>query len=366
MTHDDANHDDLRTDTAQRPAVHADVPAATSDASPRDSGPAASDDLPPPSHLTPAPARYPLFADESPLAGMRAEPAPEEPALSGTRSTSVLPGAPAPALPDASVSRPRRRRTVWIATGAALVLVAGIGGVILLGGLGTGDDDVASDPARSSSITARSETQEADAAAAKAERQAERRTQRRAEKRAEAKAERRAEKQAKRQKKRERRQQRVPADVAQLATAVAPVSAPPSRDVDGNAVRYGSFNLLDGVSSTAWRMPGDGAGRDIVLRLAEPTKLREVGLINGYAKQEPGYDGYAANRRVERVQWTFDNGSTVTQDLASTTSMQTIEVPKVTTSSVTLRMLDVSRPGGGKSGRDYTAISDVTLVGTAA
>jgi hypothetical protein len=43
--------------------------------------------------------------------------------------------------------------------------------------------------------------------------------------------------------------------------------------------------------------------------------------------------------------------------------MQTVDV-SVTTTTVQLRLLQVSAPGTGRARRDYTAVSDVTLVGT--
>ncbi len=47
----------------------------------------------------------------------------------------------------------------------------------------------------------------------------------------------------------------------------------------------------------------------------DPTRITQVGLINGYAKVEPGYDGYAANRRITSVEWEFADGTVIAQDL---------------------------------------------------
>jgi hypothetical protein len=41
-----------------------------------------------------------------------------------------------------------------------------------------------------------------------------------------------------------------------------------------------------------------------------------------------------------------------------------VDIDPVTTSSVQLRLVTVSPPGQGPSRRDYTAISDVALVGS--
>ena len=158
-----------------------------------------------------------------------------------------------------------------------------------------------------------------------------------------------------------------PTDLARTTRVDAPAPAPASQDLNGNAVRYVATNLVDGVAETAWRMPGDGTGESITFRFDSPTVLKEVGLINGYAKVGQDsrglLDWYAGNRRVLEVEWTFDDGTVVTQPLSEAASMQTIPLDKVRTRSATLRLLAVSPPGSGRASRDYTAISDVLLFG---
>ncbi|MGA8255013.1 MAG: hypothetical protein WB767_00405 [Nocardioides sp.] len=153
-------------------------------------------------------------------------------------------------------------------------------------------------------------------------------------------------------------------DVAGLATPTVPDTAEPSLDVDGNTVRYDAFNMLDGVAETAWRVPGDATGEELVFELREPTLISKLGLINGYAKREPGYDGYPSNRRIRAVEWVLDDGTVLSQRLGKKRrKMQTIPVDAVLTTTVRLRLIAVSRPGRGAAGRDYTAISDVSIVG---
>lgn len=158
-----------------------------------------------------------------------------------------------------------------------------------------------------------------------------------------------------------------PADVTSVATIEAPATAPPGQDVQGNRVDYEAANMLDGVPETTWRMAGNGTGAEIVLTLPDATRLRSVGLVNGYAKTATDargreLDWYHGNRRVERVEWVFDDGTTIGQDLADSTDLQFVDVD-VTTTTVRLRLVTVSAPGTGRAARDYTAISDVSLVG---
>jgi hypothetical protein len=160
-------------------------------------------------------------------------------------------------------------------------------------------------------------------------------------------------------------------DVARLASVQVPATAPPNQDVSGNVVRYEGRNMLDGVAQTCWRMIGDGTGKEVTLTLEKPTRLTTVGLINGYAKvardgRSKELDWYHGNRRVLMVQWTFDDGTTVTQDLADTNRLQTVDVGPVTTQTVRLKLVSVSEPGTGRAARNNTAISDVSLVGSPA
>ena len=119
-------------------------------------------------------------------------------------------------------------------------------------------------------------------------------------------------------------------------------------------------------------MPGDGTGESITFSFDEPVEMTEVGLVNGYAKTASdasgnSYDWYAGNRRTLQVEWTFDDGTVVSQDLGQTRAMQTVALEDgVVTEQVTMRLVEVSPPGTGAASRDYTALSEVTLRGAAA
>ncbi|WP_415839479.1 NADase-type glycan-binding domain-containing protein, partial [Nocardioides zeicaulis] len=152
-------------------------------------------------------------------------------------------------------------------------------------------------------------------------------------------------------------------DVATAATFAVPATAPPTTDLDGNLVAYDAAQMGDGTPSTTWRTAGDATGQTITITLAEPTVLDRVGLVNGYAKQVAGVDWYPNNRRILAVTWGFDDGTTVQQTLAERAGLQRLKVPPVETSTVTLRIDEVTPPGSGPLGRDYTAISEVSLVG---
>ena len=151
-------------------------------------------------------------------------------------------------------------------------------------------------------------------------------------------------------------------ELAGTASATVPETAPPNQDTSGNPTTYEAANLLDGSPQTCWRMPGDGTGSEIVVTLPEETDLEQVGMVNGYAKSAGDLDWYEGNRRVLRAEWVFDDGTSVEQRLTGTRDLQTIDVD-VTTSTVVVRLTEVSEPGTGPSARDYTAISELSIVG---
>ena len=119
----------------------------------------------------------------------------------------------------------------------------------------------------------------------------------------------------------------------------------------------------DGNPATAWRTAGDATGETITVTLTEPGVVTRVGLINGYAKQVAGVDWYPNNRRILSVTWGFDDGSTDRADLRRAPDMQRLKVPPVETATVTITINAVTPPGPGSLGRDYTAISEVSVTG---
>jgi hypothetical protein len=127
--------------------------------------------------------------------------------------------------------------------------------------------------------------------------------------------------------------------------------------------------MVDGVAETCWRTPGDATGMLLTFRLSRPTTISKVGLINGYAKTAFAggrrYDWYQGDRRVLSVDWLFDDGTTVSQSFTETRAMQSRDIPPVSTSTVRVRITSVTLPGRGPASRNDTAISEVSLVGSA-
>ena len=152
-------------------------------------------------------------------------------------------------------------------------------------------------------------------------------------------------------------------NLARQSTFTVPDTAPPTTDFDGNLAAYDAGQMGDGKPRTAWRMPGDATGETITITLPQPSVVTRVGLVNGYAKKVAQVDWYPNNRRILAVTWGFEDGSSVEQTFAERPRMQRQKVTPVLTSTVTITITSVSRPGGGPLGRDYTPISEVVVTG---
>lgn len=123
-------------------------------------------------------------------------------------------------------------------------------------------------------------------------------------------------------------------------------------------MRYDAANLIDGFDDTAWRVTGDGTGVTITISLSTLSRITSVGLLPGYAKVDPfdGTDRWPQNRRPTAVEWVFDDGTTVRQDLIDAPTMQEVVV-SARSSTIVVRILGVTAP----TTRDFTAISELLV-----
>ncbi len=156
-----------------------------------------------------------------------------------------------------------------------------------------------------------------------------------------------------------------PVDLAAEAQVKAPRPTAPGQSVGGAKVSYPPTNMLDGDPATAYRIDGNAAGTTITFTFDSPVTIREIGMINGYAKTEgkgaKRRDWYASNRKVTLVEWAFDDGTVAEQKLRNTTDLQVMQVTATPTRTVRLTLVEVSEPGPDP--RNTTAISSVLLRG---
>ncbi len=152
----------------------------------------------------------------------------------------------------------------------------------------------------------------------------------------------------------------LPVRTLPIRSVAVPAEAPVGNDFCGNPTTFGAANLFDGVVDTAWRMAGDATGEELTITLDGSHDIREVGLVPGYAKVDTcdGSDRFPQNRRVLKVTWLFDDGTTVSQDLRDASEMQSVGVT-ATSSTIRMRIEAVTEPGG----RDFTAVSELGVRG---
>ena len=94
-----------------------------------------------------------------------------------------------------------------------------------------------------------------------------------------------------------------------------PAVAPPIETVNGSAVRYDAANMGDGRPRTAWRMAGDGTGITLTLDLRGDRDHR--GRPDQRLCQVDGTGQLVPRQPPDhRVEWEFDDGTRVAQDLA--------------------------------------------------
>jgi hypothetical protein len=152
-------------------------------------------------------------------------------------------------------------------------------------------------------------------------------------------------------------------ELAGTVTFEVPGTAPPTQDFDGSLVAYEADQMGDGDPSTTWRVAGDATGQKITMTLPETAVIHRLGIVNGYAKSVAGVAWYPNNRRILTATWQFADGSAIEQTFAERPGLQTMKVPPVATRTLSITINAVTPPGSGSLGRDYTAISEVSIIG---
>lgn len=293
---------------------------------------------PPPAAPTAPPQRFPLYADS--VSGPRPTGPPAAPAAAATVAVPQTPLPPPPSAHQGDDGGRGNGWIVWAAAAVVLALVLVLGLVLLLG-----DDDETAADARSTGTAEQRSAEDGDPTEPVAPSEPTETTT-----------------------------AAPPTEVGPVGDATAllrkvdvPGTAPASTDArTGEPVTFESANLVDGDTTTCWRVPGDASGSSVTLTFAEPVQVTELGLVNGYAKSYPGYDGYRLNRRVLVVDWTFDDGSAVTQQLGNDRLLQPVTVEPTWTEQIRIEIVEVSPPASGPLGKDFTPISEVAVRGATA
>lgn len=159
----------------------------------------------------------------------------------------------------------------------------------------------------------------------------------------------------------------LPRGASSSAHASADCMSAPSKDSAGNPTSYLPAYALDEQPETAWRCDGDGVGHQLTVDFGGPLTLTGVGIVPGLAKTDPydSTDRYRQGRRISAVRYTFDDGSSATQELNTSPddrSVQSLPLTPVATRTLTVTVL--SSVGGEAIGplppTDKVAISTLT------
>jgi hypothetical protein len=154
----------------------------------------------------------------------------------------------------------------------------------------------------------------------------------------------------------------VPANVKILlpVKATATATAEAAQNGCGQTVTYRPELMIDGDRETAWRTVGDGRGVRLTLYLNASTRITEVGLIPGYDKTDQctSVDRFVQMRRITKVRWSFDDGTTAEQTFGNVREVQSIPVGSTST-KVDVEILTSTPPGE----LDYVAISEIRVSG---
>ena len=160
-----------------------------------------------------------------------------------------------------------------------------------------------------------------------------------------------------------------PAAVGETVTvtpaAVLPTCAtlPPAIDSTGRPHAYEATNTIDGDVTTAWRCQG-ARGQTLAVSFPCSVHLATVGIDPGHDKTDPdGADRFTQNRKVTRVAWTFDDGTTVEQQVAPQRGIQSMPVDQ-TARTATLTVLDTvdGQPVTNQAGQQSAPFNDVTSI----
>src|SRR5215216_2742439 len=140
--------------------------------------------------------------------------------------------------------------------------------------------------------------------------------------------------------------------------------APQSTDGAGDPVVYVPEQMVDGSMNTAWRCNGNAVGQVVTFGFPAGTTIAEVGLVNGYAKVDPGtgVQRYREYRRIIQVTWTFANGAVFQQSLSDgVETVQKLSIPPQSGDQVSLTIEASAEPGSTARGRDAVVISEVAF-----
>lgn len=158
-------------------------------------------------------------------------------------------------------------------------------------------------------------------------------------------------------------------DSTPTAQAAPDLAVPFSGNVDGvqavtaiSSCEDGSDpgRLIDGDPSSVWRCPGDGLGETLQFTIDASRPVVGVRIVNGNIS---GEDTYHAERRILTLRWTMLDGSRFEQGLSGNDpTPQEVRFPPVTTSGMSLAIVDSTPPGEASEQANAVSVTGVEFL----
>lgn len=148
-----------------------------------------------------------------------------------------------------------------------------------------------------------------------------------------------------------------PSTTVKLDADLITASASSAHPTD-HGITYSARNTLDSNRNSAWNADGPGIGEQLHYEFAQPVKVTQIGLVNGYAKDQTTF---TRNARLRQVTLITDE-KTLSRRLKDTLRWQAITEDFGVTSSLTIEIESIYE--GSLSDWNDAALTEISFWGT--
>ena len=110
--------------------------------------------------------------------------------------------------------------------------------------------------------------------------------------------------------------------------------------VYSNSGRYSPWNLMDGLTGTAWVPSIKDQEKSVTFKFSKKQRIKKLLIRNGYQKKVGKQDRWSQNARVRKIRLTFDDGSTKVLRLEDRKKVQRFDLKGVVSRKVEVEILD--------------------------
>ena len=107
------------------------------------------------------------------------------------------------------------------------------------------------------------------------------------------------------------------------------------------------------------------AGQSITLNFGREFTISAIQVLPGISKINPrsGENIFALTRHIRRLRFEFSDGSTVEATFEDLPELQSVPIPNVVASGVTIVILETTAPSG-PTRSEFTPIGEIVLLGS--